>query len=122
MELFNEVKGLLKEIEGVKASNADELEQFRITYLGTKNKVKPYFGEIRNVPNDQKKDFGQLLNQLKKAAETKYISLQQELSSTESSKEKESIDLSLPGDPIGLGSRHPVSLTMNRIINTFSRI
>jgi phenylalanyl-tRNA synthetase alpha chain len=122
VEIINKVKDLLEEIENAGASNVDELEQFRIAYMGSKNKIKPFFGEIRNVPNEQKKEFGQLLNTLKKSAEARYKSLQDKLSSEEGSKEKESLDLSLPGDPITLGARHPVSITMDKIINIFARI
>ena len=122
MELFAKVNAILSDIERTNATSTEEIEQFRITYLGTKNKIKPYFGEIRNVPNEQKKEFGQLLNRLKKTAESKYKLLQESLATDEGSKEMESLDLSLPGEAIELGARHPISITLNRIISIFARI
>ncbi|NNE15381.1 MAG: phenylalanine--tRNA ligase subunit alpha [Saprospiraceae bacterium] len=98
------------------------LEAFRIKYLGTKNMIKPIFAEMKNVPNDRKKEFGLALNNLKKVAEDKYSALKEIISQQESDREKESIDLTLPPDSDFTGSRHPVSLVMNHMINIFEKI
>ncbi|MBT8233723.1 MAG: phenylalanine--tRNA ligase subunit alpha [Saprospiraceae bacterium] len=98
------------------------LEAFRIKYLGTKNMIKPIFAEMKNVPNDRKKEFGLALNNLKKVAEDKYSALKEIINQQESDREKESIDLTLPPDSDYTGSRHPVSLVMNHMINIFEKI
>ena len=70
-EAFNKVKEVLAAIEAAQPKTAEEVEQFRIRYLGTKNIIKPLMGEIRNIPNEQKREFGQLINKVKQAAEEK---------------------------------------------------
>ena len=69
--MFAKVKQLIEEIEAASPKTKDELEQFRIQYLGSKNVIKPLFGEIKNVPNEQKKEYGQFVNQGKEPAERK---------------------------------------------------
>ncbi|MFQ5446057.1 MAG: phenylalanine--tRNA ligase subunit alpha, partial [Saprospiraceae bacterium] len=64
-EIFAKVKQLIEEVESASPNSKEELEQFRIKYLGSKNIIKPLFGEIRNVPNEQKKEYGQLVNKAK---------------------------------------------------------
>ena len=68
--LFDQVESLKVNIEKAEVHSADALEAFRIKYLGSKNILKPLFGEIRNIENERKKEFGQLLNQVKSIAET----------------------------------------------------
>jgi len=74
--MFDKVKDILAEIQSASPNTAEEIEQFRIKYLGSKNILKPLMGEIRNIPNEQKKEYGQLVNETKKAAEQKLASLQ----------------------------------------------
>lgn len=121
-EVFDTVNLVLREIEAASPSNAEELEQFRIKYLGTKNIIKPLFGEIRNIENDRKKEFGQLVNSVKVTAEEKYQSLKENIEAAELNKVASDIDLSRPAFPIERGSRHPVSIVMNEMIDIFSRI
>ncbi len=102
--------------------NADELEKFRILYLGTKNCIKPLFAEMRNVANEQKKDFGQKLNHLKTSAEARYKLLKEGLTESQGGEEKKQIDLTRPVKTQALGSRHPVSIVMNQMITIFERI
>ena len=64
-EVFDKVKAVIAEIEAAEPKVKEELEQFRIKYLGAKNSLKPLMGEIRNVPNELKRDFGQLVNKAK---------------------------------------------------------
>jgi len=121
-DVFDKVGEVLDEIKSAAIADSDALEQFRIKYLGTKNIIKPLFGEIRNVPNERKKEFGQLLNSLKQEAEAKFELTKSTLSSAEGKKAASEIDLTAPNDPISRGSRHPVSIVMNRLIEVFERI
>ncbi len=121
-EIFNTVENILTDIAAAQPANAEELEQFRIKYIGSKNIIKPLSKEIRNIPNEQRKDFGQLLNKVKKSAEEKFQNLQSNMESGAEDTAGEEIDLSAPPSNMSLGSRHPISITMNRIIDIFSRI
>lgn len=113
--------GLLREeIASFPITSEAEAESYRIKYLGTKGIVKSLFGEMRNVPNERKKDFGQVLNDFKQFAEERYETAKS--SFAKSSGPKDDIDLSLPGDPLEAGSRHPISLVRNRIISIFQRL
>lgn len=113
---------MISEIQAASPSNMEELEQFRIQYLGTKNMIKPFFGEMRNVPNEERKAFGQILNEAKNTAEQKYQSLKDSLESASLLAETNQIDLTAPGEPFNVGARHPVSIVMDEIIDIFSRI
>ena len=103
-------------------TDATSLESFRIKYLGSKNEIKALFGEIKNVDNDRKKEFGQLLNDLKQAAEEKFELFKEQLESTSGSQSATDLDLTAPVEMFSSGSRHPVSLILNKIINIFGRI
>ena len=120
-QYYAETQKLLDEIKSSAINNAQELEQFRIAYLGSKGKLKEVFALMRDVPAEEKKNFGQTLNTLKQEAESKYESLKQQFELA-SSKSTASIDLTMPGDPIELGSRHPVSIVRRKIIDIFSSI
>ncbi|MFL5740803.1 MAG: phenylalanine--tRNA ligase subunit alpha [Flavisolibacter sp.] len=120
-ELLQQIEAYRKEIEGYKISNPQQLEEFRIRFLGTKGITKSLFGEMKHVPNEKKKEFGQVLNEFKQLAETKFEEARQSSTNNKPSKEKE-IDLSLPGDPVQIGSRHPVTLVRNRIVGIFQRL
>jgi len=121
-EIFDKVKSILEEIEVSNPQSQEEVEQFRITYLGSKNKIKPLFGEIRHVPNERKKEYGQLVNTVKQTAEDKFKVLKSASEAAADQEELASIDLTAPGEPINIGSRHPVSITLNKIIDIFTRI
>jgi phenylalanyl-tRNA synthetase alpha chain len=121
-EIFDKVRQLGKSIEESAPKSMEELEQFRIKYLGSKNVLKSLFGEIRNIANEQKKEFGQLVNSVKQSAEAKFESLKNELENAADEAAAQDLDLSMPGEPLQLGSRHPISITMNRIIKIFERI
>ncbi len=122
VEIFDTVKGIIAEIEAAQPATEEALEQFRIRYAGAKNIIKPLFGEIKNVPNELKKEFGQLLNTAKEAAESKYAALKEQLEGSSEDAGAQGLDLSAPGEPLSLGSRHPVAIVMNRIIRIFERI
>jgi phenylalanyl-tRNA synthetase alpha chain len=96
------------------------VEAFRIKYLGTKGLVKQIMGEMKNVPNEQKKEFGQILNAFKIAAEEKLEILLAGLG--EADDNSASIDMSLPGDEITVGTRHPLNLVRNQMVSIFKRL
>jgi phenylalanyl-tRNA synthetase alpha chain len=120
-QLTEQINEYRKEIESFPISNPQQLEEYRIRFLGTKGIVKQLFGEMKNVPNEMKKDFGQVLNDFKQFAEHKYNSTK-EKTVNNTNATKESIDLSLPGDPISIGARHPITLVRNRIVGIFQRL
>ena len=119
--MLEKIEKHIAEVEAFKTSSKEEVENFRIKYLGKKGLLNDFFSEFKNVPNEQKKEFGQLVNKLKNITEEKVNSLKDSL---ESKEELKGIygDLSRPGDPIELGSRHPISIVKNKIIDIFSRI
>ncbi|MEQ8706633.1 MAG: phenylalanine--tRNA ligase subunit alpha [Phaeodactylibacter sp.] len=121
-DTFSKVDEMKAAIEADQPGDLQALEQFRIKYLGSKNVIKALFGEIRNIPNEQKKEYGQRVNAVKEAAEAKYNSLKQQLETAAEEAAVKDIDLTAPGEPIELGSRHPIAVTMNRIIRIFERI
>lgn len=120
-EIFDKANSVLTEIQSTMPGNTDELEQFRIRYIGTKGAVKGLMGEIRNVDNDRKREYGQLVNKVKQTAESKHAQLLQDFEAQADAVVAD-IDLTAPGEPLELGARHPVSVVMNRIIDIFQRI
>ena len=116
----NKIAKIVKEIIGEPVKNQEELELFRIKYLGSKNTIKELFSELKNVPNESKKEVGQLLNSLKNQAQERFDIMKIKLGN--SSVEDLKIDMSRPGDQIEVGSRHPLSLVRGEIIGVFDRI
>jgi phenylalanyl-tRNA synthetase alpha chain len=102
--------------------SADELEQYRIKYLGTKGIVKEIMGEMKNVAPEFKKEAGLLLNQLKVLAEEKYNEAKQQFDAAPTAIKSTGIDVSLPSMPIKMGARHPLSITINKMIDVFERM
>lgn len=119
--LMQQLEAYRKEIEGYEIANPQQLEEYRIKFLGTKGILKSLFGEMKNVPADRKKEAGQLMNEFKQFAEAKYENAKASTADGQQSTDQ-SIDLSLPGDPVELGSRHPITLMRNRIISIFQRL
>ena len=120
MQMKDKIKKNIIEIESFVANTNEDLEDFRIKYLGKKGLLAGYFTDFKSLDNDKKKDVGQLLNQLKTTAQLKVENLKTKLLS-KTSKPKLN-DLSRPGDSIQIGSRHPISIVKNRIIDIFSNI
>ncbi len=119
--MLDKVKELINDVNAFNATSKEALETFRIQYLGSKGILKELFAEFKNVPNDQKKEFGQSINLLKKAAEEKVTSSKELLETTAESAGIYG-DLTRPAEPIELGARHPISLVKNRIVEVFNRI
>ncbi len=120
--LLAQIAQYKKEIGDAKVTNKEELEAFRIKYLGTKGLVKTIMGEMKNVAPENKKEAGQLLNEFKIFTESSFETLQSNFSGDTNSKTVPGIDVSLPGDPLPLGSRHPISIVQNKIISIFHRL
>lgn len=121
-EIFAKVQQILEEVKATPIEGAEQLEAFRIRFLGSKNDLKPLFAEIKNVENARKKEFGQLLNDVKLAAEQKYELFKTTMGASTGGQGKGTLDLSAPTEAIPQGSRHPVSIVLNRIIHIFEKI
>jgi len=115
-----EIEKVVSEIEQFVITNTSELEAFRIRFLGSKGLVKDLYGLLKSVPNEEKKEAGQQVNELRAKAEEKYALLKEQLESADQS--KEGADLSRPGEPSTIGARHPLSLVRSEIIEIFNRI
>jgi phenylalanyl-tRNA synthetase alpha chain len=122
MDLFDQVQQLLEQVEAANISNPAELEAFRVQYLGSNGSIKNIMGGMRDVPNERKRDFGQVVNHLKQTAEAKWQTLKTTFEEQAEQAVAGQIDLTRPGEQLPIGSRHPVSITMNRIIRVFERI
>ena len=120
-KLLQQIRGYLDEIASYSATDEKQVEEFRIKYLGTKGIVKAMMAEMKQVAPENKKEAGQLLNEFKQVAENKLEALKQSISG-KSGVEKGALDLSLPGDPIPVGSRHPITLMRNKIVSIFQRL
>ncbi|MEJ0081020.1 MAG: phenylalanine--tRNA ligase subunit alpha [Puia sp.] len=119
-ELLEKLDTYRKEIIDTEISGADAAEAYRIRFLGTKGIVKNLFQEMKNVPADKKKEFGQILNEFKQLAESKYDASKGTVNRQPSTVNQK--DWSLPGDPIQVGTRHPISIVRNRIVQIFGRL
>jgi phenylalanyl-tRNA synthetase alpha chain len=119
--MLDKVKELIGDVQSFKTTSKEEIEVFRIKYLGSKGLLKDLFNEFKTVDASLKKDLGQALNNLRNAASDKVQELNESL---DSNTETKSIygDLTRPSEPIELGSRHPISIVRNRIIEVFSKI
>jgi len=111
----------IEKVDAFKADNLEQVEAFRIEYLGKKGLLKEFFAAFKSVPGEQKKEYGQVLNTLRQKAEDKVNTLKEELGSSAKATAS-GLDLTRPGDPIPEGSRHPISLVRQKIIDIFSRI
>lgn len=119
--MIDKIKKHIGEVEAFASTKMEDIEAFRIKYLGKKGLLNDYFAEFKNVPAELKKEFGQEVNTLKNKAQEKVNDLKSALESAQESKGAYG-DLSRPGEPISLGSRHPISIVKNRITEIFSRI
>jgi len=119
MKMIDKIKEYIAEAQAFTTQNPAELEAFRIKFLGSKGLLKDFFAEFKNVPNDQKKEFGQIINLLKSSAEEKVKSIQEALENKVETKGFYG-DLTRSAEPIIIGSRHPISIVKNQIIDIFS--
>lgn len=117
--MLEKIEELLAEVSNFSTVSKDEIEQFRIKFSGKKGLINDILAQFKEVPNEQKKEFGQKINTLKQAVETKLEDLK---SATSSTLILEKEDLTRPGFSSELGSRHPINLVKNRIIEIFKSI
>ena len=114
------INALLSEVESLAAADEKELEALRIKYLGKKGLLNDLMADFRNVPAEQKRETGQKINALKTALQDKLNDLRQSLATKEDS--HDDLDLTRTPYPIQLGTRHPLSIVKNEIIDIFSRL
>ena len=118
--LFDYTNELLQEIESFTTDNKETLEQFRIKHLGSKGTLKQLMKNIKDIPNEQRKAFGQLANKAKQAAEAKFADLKESL---ETEEEKVAVpDLMRPAELQNIGSRHPIAIVKAQMCEIFERI
>jgi len=119
--MIDSIKEHIKDVTSFQADSAEAIEEFRIKYLGKKGVLNALFADFKKVPPEEKKAYGQAINELKLAATDKVASLKSALSNGVDEQAKFG-DLTRPGEPYALGSRHPISIVKNRIIDIFARI
>lgn len=117
--MFEKIKEYIQEVQNFQSTDSAELENFRIRFNGKKGILTQLFDDFKQIPNEQKKAYGQEINALKQAFLQKFEELK---SSTPTAKKSTEIDLTRPGFPFQLGTRHPISLVKNRIIEIFKSI
>ena len=115
-----EIEQILAEIKELKCKTEKDIEDARVRLLGKKGEITKLFEEFRTVAPELKKEFGQKLNVLKKAATAKIEELKAQAAASGAAS-SDSFDATMPGDPIPLGSRHPVSIARQQIVNIFRK-
>lgn len=118
--MLDRIDALHREIEQLAASSVEEVEVHRINYISKKGSINRLFADFKSVPDEQKKEVGRALNELKEFALEKINSLRDSFLLNES--EGTGADLTMPGEPFRLGTRHPLSLVRNEIISIFGRL
>ena len=118
--MLEKIAQLLEEVNGLTAQNEEQLEALRLKYLSKKGEINNLMADFRNVPAEQKKEVGMKINELKQTAFAKINELKEQCESKEST--DESIDLTRTAYPVNLGSRHPLTIVKNEIINIFGRM
>lgn len=120
MMLTDKIDQLLKEVSTLSAKNAEDVEQLRLKYLSKKGEINAIIADFRNVAKDQKRELGIKINELKTAATEKINALREQVETTETG--TESLDLTRTAYPVSLGTRHPLTLVRNEIIDIFQRM
>ncbi len=118
--MLDKIKALQEELEKLVASSKEEVDELRIKYISKKGSINQLFADFKYVPAEQKKEVGQAINTLKNFALDKINSLKDSFETSHS--ENTGIDLTMPGEPIKMGARHPLALVKNEIIGIFSRL
>lgn len=120
--LEQKIGALTGEINQYNEKGSAAAEQFRIKFLGSNGSVKKIFGLMKEVAPEEKREMGRLLNELKLLAEKKYNDLKEAEEASTSNGAETGIDLSMPGTPLPFGTRHPISIIRNKIIDIFKRL
>ena len=118
--MIAKIEQLLKEVEALHASNAEELEALRIKYLSKKGAINDLMADFRNVAAEQKKEVGMRLNELKTKAQDKINALKEQFENQDNS--CDGLDLTRSAYPVKLGTRHPLTIVKNEIIDIFARM
>lgn len=118
--ILDKIEKLLEEVKGLTASNAEEIEAMRLKYLSKKGEINALMADFRNVPAEQKKEVGIKINELKQTALERINSLREQFETAEA--QDDDLDLTRTAYPIELGTRHPLTIVKNEIINIFSRM
>ncbi len=118
--MLDTIRLLTEEIAALEASSKEVAEELRIHYLSKKGVVGQLFNQFKDVEPGLKKEVGKALNDLKTVAQEKINQLKEQFESTED--ERQSVDLTLPADSIGIGARHPLAVVRNRIVDIFARL
>ncbi len=118
--MLEKIEQLIAEINGLKVQSAEQLEALRLKYLSKKGAINDLMADFRNVPNEQKREIGQKLNELKNLAQDKINSLKEAFEAKKAEDEKP--DLTRTAYPVELGTRHPLNIVKNEIIEIFSRL
>lgn len=118
--MLEKIKALQEEIEKAAASTKDEVEELRLKFISKKGSISQLFDDFKNVSPEQKKEVGQAINTLKNFALDKINTLKEAFENAGGN--DQSIDLTMPGEPLKLGTRHPLSLVKNEIIGIFGRL
>lgn len=118
--ILDKIKQLLEEVGNMSANNAEEIENLRLKYLGKKGEITALMADFRNVPADQKKSVGIKINELKQTAQERINAPKEILDTTDN--DTEGLDLTRSPYPIRLGTRHPLTIVKNEIIDIFSRM
>jgi phenylalanyl-tRNA synthetase alpha chain len=118
--MLDKIEALLKEVEALEAHSAEEIEALRIKYLSRKGCITALMADFRNVPADQKKEVGIKINELKNKAFDKINSLKTEFETADT--EADDTDITRTAYPIQLGTRHPLTIVKNEIVDIFSRL
>jgi phenylalanyl-tRNA synthetase alpha chain len=119
--LLQQVQNLKEEISAFSTDDKNPAEVFRIKFIGSNGSVKSLMGEMKNVAPEHKREMGKVLNELKLFAENKYEELKASGGKKSAGSESD-IDLTLPGNSLPTGSRHPISIVRNKIVSIFHRL
>lgn len=118
--ILDKIDELLKEVAEMSAKNAEDIEQLRLKYLSKKGEINAIMADFRSVAADQKKTVGIKINELKQAAINKINELRDQVATVETG--NENIDLTRTSYPIPLGTRHPLTIVKNEIVDIFQRM
>ncbi|NNC83507.1 MAG: phenylalanine--tRNA ligase subunit alpha [Flavobacteriales bacterium] len=116
--MISEIEDIKAEIQAMNGAPPEGVEAFRVKYLGRKGKMKQLYEGFKTIPNDEKREVGRLLNELKSFIEQRIA----EWSSTEGPEDHDRRDLTRPGTTVGLGATHPISIVKNEVVDIFKRI
>jgi len=118
--MLEQIENIKKDILEFQSSSTEAAEQFRLRYLSKKGFISDLFNTLKSLPPNQKKEFGQKINELKQLATKKFEEFRTDRESTQA--DKDTVDLTRPGIQLPLGTRHPVSIVRRDIIDIFSRV